>query len=451
MKNGSHVRVWIGTFALVGSLGCRGGGAATGELGPDRFYRAQPAGTVENRHVLDDRPNTIYNDVHLDLMNKGPQDPFHLKEERSAQPSVTAVSTPSSELAAMETTQPAVPATQTAQRTTARPSAGGYMTVGAVIVEINGQAIYADKVLKSLDAVFASEAKLRDERSFRAFAEDEIRRQVYRFVNDELIYAQALSTLDESEKDFADRMTMVWREQQKTQAGGSLQQARAKFAADGIDFDEALQEKKRQNITAIYIEKKIRPKVQVTAQDMRRYYDKNVNKLFSEPDTVQYRLITISAGKSGSKAAAMKKIQDISDRANKGEDFQTLATQLNDDARLARAGGLEAPIQRGALRNEKLGEAVFATPQGKITPIIDGGDSLYLAKIEMVKGGRTQPFDAQEVQTAIKDALSRQQMEPLMTREREKRLANGVMVPNPPLFEPVVEMAMQKYPQWAAK
>jgi hypothetical protein len=42
-------------------------------------------------------------------------------------------------------------------------------------------------------------------------------------------------------------------------------------------------------------------------------------------------------------------------------------------------------------------------------------------------------------------------MEPLLRSEREKRLANGVMVPNPPLFDPVIEMAMQKYPQWAAK
>src|SRR5205814_2588706 len=161
-------------------------------------------------HVLADRPGVLYNDVHYDLMNNQKQDPLHLNEEKLVQPSVTGVSEPSSELAAMQTTQPVgAPATQsTVPRTTAKPSAGGYMTVGAVVVEINGQPIYADKVLQSLDAVFASEAKQRDERSFRTFAQNEIQRQVYRFVNDELIYAQAENTLDQQERDLANQLTM---------------------------------------------------------------------------------------------------------------------------------------------------------------------------------------------------------------------------------------------------
>ena len=83
--------------------------------------------------------------------------------------------------------------------------------------------------------------------------------------------------------------------------------------------------------------------------------------------------------------------------------------------------------------------------------IIDGGDAFYIAKVEVAKGGRTQPFEDPAVQKSIKETLQKQQMEPLLQREREKRLQNGVMEPNPPLFDPVIEMAMQKYPQWAAK
>jgi parvulin-like peptidyl-prolyl isomerase len=448
MKNGFRI---ASSLALLGLIGCAGGGPK--ELAPDRFYREQPVGTNEPKHVLEDRPNVIYNDVHLDLMNKNPQDPFHLKEPTLPEENVTAVSTPSSELAAMQTTRPVgmQAATQPAPRSSIKPSSGEYMTVGAVVVEINGQPIYADKVLQSLDAEFASEAKQRDERSFRVFAENEIKNQVYRFVNDELIYAQAENVLSKDEKDLAEQLTMIWRARQVTENGGSLEQTRAKFAAEGLDFNEALNEKKRQNMTAIYIEKKIRPKVQVTAQEMRQYYDKHVNTEFSEPDTVQYRLITISVSKSGSKQDALRRIQDVAGRVQKGEDFESLATKFNDDARLARAGGLEQPMQKGALKSEALDKAVFATQQGQLTGIIDGGDAYYLAKIENIKPGRTQPFDDPKVQTSIKDTLQKQQMEPLLARERDKRLANGVMVPNPPLFEPVLEMAMQKYPQWSAK
>src|SRR4051794_570207 len=41
---------------LAGCGGSGGGGRGGGELAPDRFYRAQPPGTDERRHVLEDRP-----------------------------------------------------------------------------------------------------------------------------------------------------------------------------------------------------------------------------------------------------------------------------------------------------------------------------------------------------------------------------------------------------------
>src|SRR5207247_5308337 len=138
-------------------------------LPTDRSYPPRPPGTVESRRILADRPGVLYNDVHYDLMNKGKQDPLHLQEEKAFQPSVTEISEPSSELAAMQTTQPVgAPATQsTVPRTTAKPSAGGYMTVAAVVVEINGQPIYADEVLQALNAVFASDAKQPDDPAVR--------------------------------------------------------------------------------------------------------------------------------------------------------------------------------------------------------------------------------------------------------------------------------------------
>ena len=60
-----------------------------------------------------------------------------------------------------------------------------------------------------------------------SFAEKEIQGQVYRFVNDELIYAQAENTLDQAEKDFANQLTMMWRQRQVAENAGSLQQTRA--------------------------------------------------------------------------------------------------------------------------------------------------------------------------------------------------------------------------------
>jgi predicted small lipoprotein YifL len=155
MKNGFHICTLASITILMGTTGCGSKGPA--ELAPDRFYRAQPPGTVESRHVLADRPGVMYDDVHVDLLEKNSQDPLHLKEAKPAERSVTAISPPSSELAEMSTTRPVpvVPTTQSA-RMAVRNSTGGYMTVGAVVVEINGTPIYADKVIQTLNSVFAA-------------------------------------------------------------------------------------------------------------------------------------------------------------------------------------------------------------------------------------------------------------------------------------------------------
>jgi parvulin-like peptidyl-prolyl isomerase len=432
--------------------GCGGGGGPK-ELAPDQFYRAQPPGTDESQHVLLDKPDNMYNNVHVDLAQKGPQNLLGTNEASAPGQTVTSVSSVSKDLAAqISATQPTgAPADAATTRVSSvKPSSGEYMTVGAVVVEVNGEPIYANKVLAKLQPVLSVEAKQRDQDNFRAFAANEIQKEVYSLINDDLIYAQANQTLNDDEKALAKKLTMDWRAQQIIDAGGSVEQAKARFAGEGLDFDQAAEDKYRQTVTAIYIDKKIRPKVQVTAQDMRDYYAKHLKDEFSEPDMVTYRLIKISVEKAGSREAALKRISDIYNRARAGADFQSLATKENDDPRLARSGGLEEPTQRGALRNDKLNDALFSTKQGNITSIIDGGDAFYLAKVESVKMGRVQPFDDPGVQKTIHDILSKEQMQPLLRREQDKSMANGVIVPYPPLLAPVIEMAMQKYPQWAS-
>ncbi len=129
MKNALHIGRFAGILLIGTVAGCTTGGGAPKELAPDQFYRSDPPGTIESRHVLADRPGVMYNDVHVDAMDKSSQqDPFHLKEEKPVQPDVTEISTPSSELAQMSSTRPiAVPATQ---HVSEKPSSGGYMTVG---------------------------------------------------------------------------------------------------------------------------------------------------------------------------------------------------------------------------------------------------------------------------------------------------------------------------------
>lgn len=336
---------------------------------------------------------------------------------------------------------------------TTRPigeKSGQYMTIGAVLTEVNGTPIYADKVVSLLNTQLGVEAKQRDLDAFKRYARNEIMMQVKNMVNDELQYAQAQRVSTAQERDLADRLTMQWRQQQITQNGGSLEQTRAKFAAEGLDFDDVLRDKMREFVVKIWINKKILPQVQVTAQDMREFYDRNKDKLFTEADVVTFRLLKIDVSKVGTRDEALIKARALRDRAAAGEDFVAICTQFNHDTRLAKTGGLESPISKGNYANTKVEDELWKTQTGQLTEVIDTGTALYVARVEERKVGFVRPFEDPQVQIAIQDTLRAQQMRPLLDRAQEALVASAIINPNPPLIEPALEIAIQKYPAWRA-
>jgi parvulin-like peptidyl-prolyl isomerase len=426
-----------------------------GPLLPDYHYQANPRGTDEARHVLVDRPEKIYDSVSYDLMDpKGVS--LIPQEAQVQQSSVTSISPTATEAAqqqmektlAMPTTGPA--AATSPSTMPAVPQMRVWLEVGGVVVQVNGHAIYAGDVLKPLRPMLAAEARRYDADGYRVIATNRIKDQIKAMIRNELTVAQAEKALDQSERDWGWQMTMVWKQQQVAAAGGSLEQAKARAAAEGNDFDEMLKEKLRENEVRIYYEKKLVPRLQVTAQDMREYYRRHVKDMFSEPEEIQFRLIKIEI-KSAGREDAQKKITDLKDRVARGEDFQTLATQFNDDSRLAKTGGLEQPIARGAYVNEKVEKAAWALQPGKVSDIIEAPNAFYLVKLESHKDGHVRPFEDLTVQLQIDQILKKQQFSVLVEREMQKLLDAHPIDPDPPRYELAVEMAMQMYPQWAAK
>jgi hypothetical protein len=330
------------------------------------------------------------------------------------------------------------------------------MTLGAVVTEVSGTPIYADKVIQLLTPLLSSEARQKDSQSFKALAKHEIDKQVSAMIRNELEYAAAVQNLGPDEKTFAENLTTAWRQRQITEAGGSLELARRKAAADGIAFDEKVREQYRTYMVQIFYQKKIYPKVQVTAEDMRRYYDQHMKTEFTESDQARFRLIKISAKNMGGRSEAMDKIKDLHDRAARGEDFEKLAGSINHDPGLmksaGRVGGAEGWVQRGAFAIPKVEEAVWKLQPGQVTDVIEvGSDSFYIARLEDRKLGRVRPFEEEDVQKQILDTLRKTQVAARREQMQAKLMANAVIYPYPPVLDPVVEIAMQRYPQWAAK
>lgn len=445
--------------ALIVVFGCAKDEATA--LDREAFYRPPP-GTRADRHVLTDQPGQLnYDNVRMDLL--APPDEqisvLNLRDgDAPPRESVTAVPESVREAVQFPTAEggangrggvATTPSTAPAVRRGV--SSGVAMTIGSVVCEVNGSPIYADKVLKSLSRVFAAEAKRRGERDFRKYAAAEIEKQVTLFVEEELAFAAAKKNLDAREQALAQDATMRWRARKITEAGGSIEQARAKAAAEGINFDELVEEQNRLHMIQVYYTKRLLPRAQVRADEMRRYYNQHLGTLFTEHPQAQFRVIKIDAAKTGGAEPAQAKIENLRERAARGEDFAELARTVNDDPHLMRQAGDVGWVQQGAFAIEPLEQAVWSLPEpGRVTPVARVGDAFYIARLEGRKPGRVRPFEEDAVQAQIRKALQGEMLQSLRAREREMLMRDAIVYPYPPLYDVVLEMAMQKYPEWAA-
>jgi parvulin-like peptidyl-prolyl isomerase/predicted small lipoprotein YifL len=332
---------------------------------------------------------------------------------------------------------------------TTGPTLGEYMTLGAVVVTVNGNPIYANKVLSDIAPVLVVKAKELDPDRFQSVVEDEVQKQLSVLIRTELEFAAAQRNLDEHDRKLADQLTMQWRQQQITDAGGSLEEARSRSKADGRDFDDLVQEQYRVEMRRIYFQKKEFPKVLVSADDMRQFYAAHQDQMFSQRAEAKFSLIKITFDASGGRDQALAKITLLRQRVLKGEDFSSIAGTVNDDeALLASKGDLGDWIERGAFAHEKVEDAVWKLQPGQITPVVEDSGAFYLAKLVDKKEGRKRGFEEADVQALIKRALEAQQFEALRDKALEDLRKEAIIYPDPPSYQPVVEMAMQMYPIW---
>ncbi len=341
-----------------------------------------------------------------------------------------------------------VPATQSA-------SSGQFMTLGTVVAEANGHPIYADKILTQLEPALSGKARQLDARAFRQFATTLIHDKVLEELNGELEFAAASRSLTEDDKKLAEALTMQWRQKKITEAGGALAVAKDKMKKDGMDFDEALDRQYRLYTILLDQERRIKPRVQVGAADIRRYYETHMDQEFSRPSSIKVRVIKIDwESTTDGKQGAATRIGELLQRALHGEDFGELAGSMNDDKFLKDQKGLIGDhgwTQKGAYGNKEVEKAIWELQKGQITEVpIEYRGAYYIAKVEDRKDGEVTAFESEKTQESIRNVLVASQMSKLRQEELSRLRNSAFMRFDEGMVTPAIEMAMQKYVMWKA-
>jgi parvulin-like peptidyl-prolyl isomerase len=342
------------------------------------------------------------------------------------------------------------PATQPTTAPVALQS-GQYNTLGGVVAQVNGTPIYADNLVRLQGPMLATRASQMDELTFREFVHQNLLDAREVAIDDEEHYALAMLHLSDDDKRLAEAITMQKRQQMITAAGGSVELAKRKAIASGTTFDDTMQDFKRQITFRLYLQKMIEPRIQVAAADLRKYYNANLDKLYTVKEQAQFRVIKIDPARIGgadAKTVAMKRITAIRDRAQNGEDFAALASTENQDEYLKKnAGDPGGWMQRDSYRIDAVDNAVWKLQPGQISPVLSAEDAFFIVKLEAKKAGRVDPFEA--MQDQIEEKLVDDQKKALMNRLMTD---DGLdIVRNEKVLDTAVDMAMQEYPRWSKK
>jgi parvulin-like peptidyl-prolyl isomerase len=361
----------------------------------------------------------------------------------------------------------ATPATRPATRPAVGASSGTFMYIGTVVAEVNGQPIYADKILSKVDGELSTKAPLLEPNEFREAARSAIRKQIKYDIALELKFATAQRNSTQEEQERALALAAEWRRREIIKAGGSVAVARRmSLDKDGIDFEEKVKEQYQSYMILIWFQGRLLPRVQITGDDMRRFYDQNVAAMFTEKSGVRFRAIYVSAKQKGGRDAALKIAEELLQRAQRGEDFAKMARQENDDPKRVENEGwwmvdpvkmedgetVKVPrwIEKGSLRLEQVEKAAYALQVGEVSPVpVDVGDGFYILKLEQKQNGRVRSFDEPDVQAEIRRRLNGEQIAALSEKEDARLMKQSVVREDRETFDKTVDMAMQKYFAWS--
>lgn len=152
----------------------------------------------------------------------------------------------------------------------------------------------------------------------------------------------------------------------------------------------------------------------ITPKQIQAYYDQNKGN-YSTPEEIRLRMIVLREGRSndiamdsdlpgGGNKKAMA--EEIREKLVGGADFSRMASMYSEDTSTAEMGGDWGWIQRDTL-NKELTRAAFALETGKVSPVVQLGDSYYLLLVEERKPARVKPLA--EVKEQIEANLLQQE------------------------------------------
>ena len=194
------------------------------------------------------------------------------------------------------------------------------------------------------------------------------------------------------------------------------------IVAAGYSLDEFKQNIKTRYLTSQVIQREVYPRVTITMEEMRKYYDANV-KSFDRPAGVRVRAIEIyTENRPPAEAESQrKKAEEALAAVKKGDDFAELAVKFSESAS-AQDGGDLGFFEKGEL-TPALEDVASKLEKGQTSDIITLPYGFVILKVEDKHSGGILTFDL--AQRDINEMLWSQAVQPKIREYLTKLRTDG--------------------------
>lgn len=170
------------------------------------------------------------------------------------------------------------------------------------------------------------------------------------------------------------------------------EQLRQALAADGITWEKYRTSIRTEMEKNDILEMQVRKRVNVTSEDVERYYNLNQKKYVSEQKVrLRHILIAIPEGDKDAEKAALQKATEIRRRIAAGEDFAKLAETYSDGAGSSEGGDI-GWVSHGSLLKQIDQVAFGKLNIGEVSEPIRTSAGLHIIKLEGREGGKQLAF-----------------------------------------------------------
>ena len=213
-------------------------------------------------------------------------------------------------------------------------------------------------------------------------------------------------------------------EMRKSMNLASLEDLQKAAEQQGVSFEDYKQNIKNQIITQQVIQREVGPKISITPEDEKKFYEEHQKEL-DRPEAVRLSEILLSTAPKPAKegesagdenaetiAAAQKKADEAAEALKKGEKFEDVAKKFSDGPTATQGGDL-GDFKRGTLAKQ-LEDRVFAMKKGEVTEPIRTKQGFVILKVTAHQPGGIPPLTDEALKQDIDNAIYYQKLQPAL-------------------------------------